>query len=208
MSLFSSDGPAEIPHLSFGRKEDWEVNFPSTLYRIFSKYTANCIPMYEMVFKEMGFRLPFSPFQISLFQWLALSPSQLHPKSYPFIKAFELVYRYLCVSPSKDLYFNVFSVRRDTNRKGGRKWGCFRQNENLFDAFGVCTVDSFKERFFLVRPRTEAALSNVLKTIEGPHVRGGVASTQIPRFNCLWYLNHFEYKPKFYKCKYAHLSSQ
>jgi len=99
ISLFSFDGAAEIPHLSVGRKEDWEVSFPNTSDRICSKYIVDRIPMFETVFKEIGFRLPFSPIQISLFQRLALCPSQLHLNSYPFIKAFELVCQYLCVSP-------------------------------------------------------------------------------------------------------------
>jgi hypothetical protein len=58
ISLFFSNGAMEIPHLSVGRKEDWEVNFLSTSDRICSKYVANRIPMYETVFKEMGVQAP------------------------------------------------------------------------------------------------------------------------------------------------------
>ena len=83
----------------------------------------------------------------------------------------------------------------------------FRQDRRLFTDFEGGMID-FKERFLLVRPQTEVALSNVLKTVERPHVRGGVASTRIPHFNFFWYLDHFEYKPKFYECKYSRLSSQ
>jgi len=184
------------------------VNFPSTSDQICSKYVANYIPTSEAVFKEMGFRLPFSPFQVGLFQWLELCPSQLHPNSYPFIKAFKLVCQYLHVSPSKDLFFSIFFVRWETNIKGGLKWVSFRQNERLFDAFELGTADGFKEWFFLMRPRTKIALSNMLKTIEKPHARGGVAFTRIPCFNFFWYMDHFEYKPKLYKCKYTRLSSR
>lgn len=66
----------------------------------------------------------------------------------------------------------------------------------------------FKERFFLVRPRTEFSFSNVLKMVERPHTKGGVASTRIPRFHFFWYPDHFEYKPRIFKCKYARLSSR
>jgi len=59
-----------------------------------------------------------------------------------------------------------------------------------------------------VRPRTEVALSNVLKRIERPHAKGGVACTRIPRFNFFWYQDHFDFEPKLYKCKYSRLSSQ
>jgi hypothetical protein len=59
-----------------------------------------------------------------------------------------------------------------------------------------------------VRPRNEVALSNVLKMVERPHSKGGVASTRIPRFHFFWYPDHFEYKPRIFKCKYARLSSR
>jgi hypothetical protein len=35
------NGAAEIPHLSVGRKEYWEVNFTNASDRICSEYTAN-----------------------------------------------------------------------------------------------------------------------------------------------------------------------
>jgi hypothetical protein len=37
---------------------------------------------------------------------------------------------------------------------------------------------------------------------------GGVVSSRVLRFNFFWYLDHFEYKSKFYECKYALLSSR
>lgn len=202
ISVFSSNGATEIPHLSVGRKEDWEVNLPSTSDQICSKYTANCIPMYVTIFKEMGFTLPFSPLFVTLLQWMELFPSQLHSHSYPYVKAFDLVCQNLQVSPYKDLFFSIFSVRIETDRKGRRKWVTLCQSRRLFADFeGGFT--NFKERFLLVRPRTKVALSNVLKTIERPHARGGVSSTRVPHFNFLWYLDHFDYKPKFYECKYS-----
>lgn len=88
ISLFSSNGASEVPHLLVGREEDWEVNFPQVSYRICSKYPAHRIPMYEMVFKDMYFRLPFSPLFVAVLQWLELCPSQLHPRSFPYVKAF------------------------------------------------------------------------------------------------------------------------
>ena len=158
---------AEIPHLSVGRKEVWEVNFPNASDRICSKYTSKCIPMYEIVFKKIGFRLPFSPLFVTLLQWLELCPSQSHP--------FTLILRPLswCASIcesclQKTCFLVFFFVRRETDRKGGRRWVTFCQGRRLFVDFEGGSTD-FKERFLLVRPRTEVALSNVLKTIEKPH---------------------------------------
>jgi len=62
MSLFSSNGMAKSPCRLIGRREDWEVHLPNTSERICSRFSANCVPLYEAVFKEVGFRLPFSSF--------------------------------------------------------------------------------------------------------------------------------------------------
>lgn len=35
-----------------------------------------------------------------------------------------------------------------------------------------------------------------------------MACTRIPRFNFYWYLDHFDYDPKFCECKYSRLSGQ
>jgi len=75
VSLFSTDGAAKIPHCLIWRKEDCEITLPTTTNRICSRFSANHIPMYEAVFQEVGFRLPFSPFQMSVFEWLELCPS-------------------------------------------------------------------------------------------------------------------------------------
>lgn len=63
-------------------------------------------------------------------------------------------------------------------------------------------------RFFMVRPRTEVALSSMLKTVERPHDKGGVASTRVPCFHFFWYSDHFKYKPKAFKHSYARLSNR
>jgi len=157
--------------------------------------------------KRWGFKPLLSPLFVTLLQWLELCPSQLHPHSYPYVKAFKLLCQYLRVKLSKDLFFSIFSVRRETDRKGGRRWISFDQSKRLFAEFeGGSTV--FKDRFFLVRPWTKVALSNVLKMIERPHAKGGVACTRIPRFNFFRYPDHFDYSPKLYQCKYSKLSSQ
>ena len=158
--LFASNGAVKILDNSVGRKKDWEVNIPSTSYRIFSQYKGNWIPMYEVVFRDMGFRLPFSPFQTSVFQWTDLCPLQLHPNSYPIMRAFELVCQYLQLTPTKDLFFTIFIVLRWKEIGDMHGWVSFRQAKKMFDLFAGKMV-SFKERFFLVRPRTGITLRSV-----------------------------------------------
>jgi len=88
------------------------VLLQSTSDLVCSEYENHVFPMYEVVFKDMGFRLPFSDFQRNVFCWTKLSPSQIHPNSYAFMRAFELVCNYLKVQPSKmsSLPFSPLSV--------------------------------------------------------------------------------------------------
>jgi len=147
-------GTGEIPFSSVGRIEDWEVVLPSTPDRVCSAYENRVFPMYDVVFKDMGFKLPFSNFQREVFRWTKLSPSQIHPNSCIFMRAFELVCQYLRVPPFKKLFFTIFNVQR------GADWVSFRQTKKMFDIF-VGKVRSFKKRFFLVRPKSETALNSL-----------------------------------------------
>jgi hypothetical protein len=63
---FASNGATKILYSSIGRREDWRVNLPRTSGRVCLQYTRNRFPMYEVIFKDVGFRLPFSSFQISV----------------------------------------------------------------------------------------------------------------------------------------------
>ena len=111
-SVFSEGGTGEIPFSSIGRSEDWEVLLPSTCDRVCSEYENHVFPMFEVVFKDMGFRLPFSYFQREVFRWTKLSPSQIHPNSYAFMRAFELLCEYLKVPTFKNVFFTIFIVQR------------------------------------------------------------------------------------------------
>ncbi|MCI59878.1 hypothetical protein A2U01_0081133, partial [Trifolium medium] len=42
--------------------ENWEVHMPLAGKRICSKYDADGFAIYEFMFKDMGFRMPFSNF--------------------------------------------------------------------------------------------------------------------------------------------------
>ena len=47
--------------------------------------------MYGFAFKEARMHLPFNDFQVRVFQWLQLAPSQLHPNALEFMQVFEFV---------------------------------------------------------------------------------------------------------------------
>lgn len=155
-SSFAIGGTGEIPFSSVGRFEDREVVLPSTFDRVCSEYENHIFPMYEVVFKDMGFQLPFSDFQRELLRWTKLSPSQIHPNSYAFMRAFEFVCQYLKIPLFKNVFFTIFTVQRGAN------WVSFGQTQKMFDIFAG-KVWSFKEHFFLVRPRSEMTLNTLLE---------------------------------------------
>jgi len=66
-------------------------------------------------------------------------------------------------------------------------WVSFRQTKKMFEIF-VGKVQSFKERFFLIRPKSEAALSTLL----------GVArdGSSFPFFPLCWKQDHFRLDSK------------
>lgn len=68
--------------------------------------------MYDFAFKEVGLRLPFTNLQQSVFNWLQLSPSQLHPNAFAFLQAFKIVYIYLDVEPTLPSLLRVFHLHR------------------------------------------------------------------------------------------------
>ncbi|MCI30842.1 hypothetical protein A2U01_0052053, partial [Trifolium medium] len=68
-----------------GQSANWEVYCPLEGKRICSTFSENGFSMYEFVFKELKFRLPFSDLAAGVFGRLNLSPSQLHPNSLAFI---------------------------------------------------------------------------------------------------------------------------
>jgi hypothetical protein len=110
-SQFAADGVGVAPRCPIERKEDWEILLPKVADRVCSGFPRDRFPMYEATFKEVGFRLPFSPFQVSVLEWLEVCPSQLRPDCFAYMSAFESVCRFLRLPVSKDLFFAIFAVR-------------------------------------------------------------------------------------------------
>lgn len=121
--------------------------------------------MYEAVFQEVGFRLPFPPFQVSVFEWMELCPSQLSPDSFAYMIVFELVCRFLRLPVIGELFFAIFTIQRGLNKDDGYNRVSFRQCKVLFEAFNS-EATKFQKRFFLVRPQTKVAMNNVMKATE------------------------------------------
>jgi len=199
------DGTAKTPFSSLGRSEDWEVMLQSTSDRVWSHFPYYSIPMYKVVSKDIGFRLPFSNFQREVFRWTKLSLPQIHLNSYAIMRAFELVCQYLEIASSKNVFFTLFTVQRGLVRGGGSGWVSFRQKEKMFN-ISVGKVRSFKEHYFLVRAKSEDALNNLLRAVEEPLAAGNEALARVFYFPLGWSGDHYNFKPSDYSRTFARLS--
>ncbi|MED6117492.1 hypothetical protein PIB30_110459 [Stylosanthes scabra] len=56
--------------------------------------------MYTCVFAEIGVRFPFTEFECAVLRQLNCASSQIHPNSWAFIRAFEVLMEYLQEEPS------------------------------------------------------------------------------------------------------------
>ncbi|PNY10130.1 hypothetical protein L195_g006699 [Trifolium pratense] len=157
--------------------QDFEVRIPTSRRRICSVWSWGTIPMYEIAFKHLGFKLPFSDLEVSIFRHLLVAPSQLHPNALAFIRAFELTCDHLGLGPTLPLFFYHFGLQRSCPRgekakgkavkgaevpdtKGG--WVSFRQRERLFDMYEE-SVRGFKDLYYGVRPITLKGWQNFVR---------------------------------------------
>jgi len=68
--------------------------------------------MYQTVFKRIGVRLPFTPFERELLTEINTAPAQLHPNSWAFVRAFQILCGYLGILPSVDVFLHFFEVKK------------------------------------------------------------------------------------------------
>jgi len=79
-------------------------------------YRSNCgkpfFFLYQTMFKRTGLRLPFSGFERELLTEINVAPAQLHPNSWAFIRAFEILYGYLGLLPLVNIFLHFFEVKK------------------------------------------------------------------------------------------------
>ena len=68
--------------------------------------------MYQTVFKRVGVRLPFTPFERELLTEINTAPAQLHPNSWAFVRGFQILCGYLGIPPSVDIFLHFFEVKK------------------------------------------------------------------------------------------------
>ncbi|GAU35507.1 hypothetical protein TSUD_155380 [Trifolium subterraneum] len=67
--------------------------------------------MYTRVIQTLNIWLPFTTFEGQMLKTMNIAPNQLHPNSWAFIKAFEVVCRDLEIVPTIGIFFCFFQVK-------------------------------------------------------------------------------------------------
>jgi len=103
--------------------------------------------MYQTVFKRIGVRLPFTPFERELLTEINTAPAQLHPNSWAFVRAFQILCGYLGILPSVDVFLHFFEVKK----QGKSFWVSFSgiAGRILLSLFQN-SYKGWKEKFFRV----------------------------------------------------------
>ncbi|MED6179738.1 hypothetical protein PIB30_003537 [Stylosanthes scabra] len=67
--------------------------------------------MYTCVLAEIGVRFPSTPFECSVLRQINCAPSQIHPNSWAFMRAFQGPMEYLGEAPSLEVFFYLFQAK-------------------------------------------------------------------------------------------------
>ncbi|RDX78358.1 hypothetical protein CR513_41375, partial [Mucuna pruriens] len=105
--------------------------------------------LYDTFHSKLGIKLPFTHFERSVLQALNVAPTQLHPNSWAFVRAVELLCEDLGKALTLGVFFWFFAPRK-TDRVG---WTSLsnRPKRKLLRPF-LESYKAFKDRFFRVSP--------------------------------------------------------
>ncbi|RDY02967.1 hypothetical protein CR513_13504, partial [Mucuna pruriens] len=105
--------------------------------------------LYDTLHSRLGIHLPFTRFERSVLQTLNVAPTQLHPNSWAFVRAFELLCEDLKRVPTLGVFFWFFTPRK-MDKVG---WASLsgRPRRPLLRPFSE-SYKGFKNRFFRVSP--------------------------------------------------------
>jgi len=68
--------------------------------------------IYTPVFKKVKLRLPFTRFERELLTELNIAPAQLHPNSWAFVRAFQILCAHLLLPASVDVFLFLFEAKK------------------------------------------------------------------------------------------------
>ncbi|RDX88933.1 hypothetical protein CR513_29409, partial [Mucuna pruriens] len=108
-----------------------------------------CFYLYDTLHSKLGVKLPFTHFERAILQLLNVAPTQLHPNSWAFVRAFELLCEDLGKAPTLGVFFWFFTIKK-TDKVGWTSHSS-RPKRKLFKPF-LESYKLFKTRFFRVAP--------------------------------------------------------
>ena len=79
--------------------------------KVFDDKEPNFFFGYDIFFSALSVRLPFTPFEVKCLDFINVAPTQLHPNSWAFVQAFEVLMEFLGTVPSIGVLFSLFHVK-------------------------------------------------------------------------------------------------
>ena len=71
--------------------------------------------MYMDVLEEFGVKIPLTPFEMDVLNFLNVAPSQIRPNSWAFVRGFEILCKSLNLEPSVGVSFHFYGTK-DVNK--------------------------------------------------------------------------------------------
>jgi hypothetical protein len=103
--------------------------------------------MYASVVENLNLWLPFTDFELAILNALNVAPTQLHPNSWAFVKAFELVCLGLDQEPRLGVFFYFYQIK---SLFPGKQVSISSQpNRGLFSLY-ASNFKNYKDTFFRV----------------------------------------------------------
>ncbi|MED6201998.1 hypothetical protein PIB30_100937 [Stylosanthes scabra] len=88
----------------------------------------SCIFLYEPIFTKVGIRVSFSEFEIGVLNECEIAPSQIHPNSWGFIRAYEIVCHEFGFPTSLGVFFYLFKLTKPFS-KDKQQWLSLRAHQ-------------------------------------------------------------------------------
>lgn len=79
LSIFTTEGGLDNAFLKVGEQSLWGSTTPVEDDKICSEYDGCIISLYECFFSTMGVHLPFTAYEVGVFNHIMVAPSQLYP---------------------------------------------------------------------------------------------------------------------------------
>nr|KYP35311.1 hypothetical protein KK1_043660 [Cajanus cajan] len=129
--------------------------------------------MYQCFFRDLGVCLPFTQFECDFLNFVNSAPCQLHPNSWGFLRAFQVLCSTLGIEVSLPIFLHFYQLKLGVPLYG---WASLSGSKagGLFSLYSQ-SYKNFKQEFFRVR------LVDVNPLEDGVFYFGG-----LPRFPLYW----------------------